>query len=310
MNIAVVIPCYKVRNEVFDVIEKIPDYVSSIICVDDACPQKTGKHIIENCKNQKVIVIFHEKNKGVGGATKTGYKKALQLKSEIIVKVDGDGQMDPGLIKDLIEPIILKKANYVKGNRFYSYEDIKEMPPIRLIGNSILSFVNKIVSGYWSIMDPTNGFTAISLSSLDKLNLDKIADDYFFESDMLFRLNINRVIIAEFPMKSEYLNHNSSLVISKVVKSFPLRYINRFLKRIIYTYYLRDFSMGSIYPFISLISLAFGIIEGSFVWRKSILTGIPATSGTVMLAALPVILGVQTLLSFLQIDINNEPKNK
>jgi len=170
--------------------------------------------------------------------------------------------------------------------------------------------VNKIVSGYWSIMDPTNGFTAISLSSLDKLNLDKIADDYFFESDMLFRLNINRVIIAEFPMKSEYLNHNSSLVISKVVKSFPLRYINRFLKRIIYTYYLRDFSMGSIYLFISLISLAFGIIEGSFVWRKSILTGIPATSGTVMLAALPVILGVQTLLSFLQIDINNEPKNK
>lgn len=308
MKIAVVIPCFKVKMEVLGVISKMPDFVSLIICVDDACPEESGKYILANNNDPRVQVVFHDKNKGVGGATKTGYKAAIKQQADIIVKVDGDGQMDPDLIKQLIEPLINNKANYVKGNRFNSYEDIKDMPALRMIGNSILSFVNKVVSGYWSIMDPTNGFTAITLEAAKKLNFDKIADDYFFESDMLFRLNINRERIVEFPMKSQYSNHNSSLVISRVIKSFPLRYLNRFLKRIIYTYYLRDFSMGSIYLFVGLLSLTFGIVEGSYVWRRSILTGIPATSGTVMLAALPVILGVQTLLSFLQIDIYNEPK--
>jgi dolichol-phosphate mannosyltransferase len=307
MKVTVVIPCYRVKDSVLSVIKRVPSLVRYIICVDDACPQQSGRFIESECDDARVIVLTHAENKGVGGAMKTGFQKALELDSDIIVKVDGDGQIPPELIPNIIRPIQKGQADYVKGNRFYSIEALSDMPSVRLMGNSVLSFGNKIISGYWNIMDPTNGFTAISSKALRLIPISKLADDYFFESDMLFRLNTIRAVIQDIAMAADYDDHNSSLSVLKTLFTFPHRYINRFFKRIFYTYFLRDFNLGSLTLSVGILLSFVGLILGAHFWYQSIVTQVPATSGSVMLAALPIIMGIQFLLSFLHFDVQNIP---
>lgn len=178
-KITVVIPCYKVSKQIKGVIQAIPEFVDNIIVIDDACPENSGA-LVKEMDIDIVQVIFHKKNKGVGGAVISGFKKALELQSDIIIKLDGDGQMNPNDIEKLIQPLLYDSADYVKGNRFNDFKSLKSMPKIRLFGNSFLSFTIKLASGYWNIMDPTNGFCAISQYSLCKLNLDKLDNRYFF----------------------------------------------------------------------------------------------------------------------------------
>jgi len=159
--IAVVIPCFNVRRHVLDVINKIGPECFRIFIIDDACPESTGKFVEENSQDTRVKVIYHAKNQGVGGAVMTGYLAAIRDGADVIVKVDGDGQMTPTLIPQFVKPIISGEADYTKGNRFVDLEMLRAMPRIRLIGNAVLSFMAKISTGYWDIFDPTNGFTAI-----------------------------------------------------------------------------------------------------------------------------------------------------
>jgi len=305
--IAVVVPCYLVKNQILDVLKAIGPEVGKIYVIDDACPEGSGKYVSENCSDQRVEVINHQKNLGVGGAVKTGYRKAMEDHAGIIVKLDGDGQMNPQLIRKLVEPIRNRQADYVKGNRFYDLGNLQKMPGIRKFGNAFLSFINKMVSGYWNVMDPTNGFTAISSAVLKDLPLDKIDNRFFFEQDMLFRLNTIRAVVADLPMKAEYGQENSNLKIRRVMFSFPFKYLNRMFKRIFYSYFLRDFNVGSLELVLAFLFMGFGIIFGAIKWTHSISTGLPATAGTVILAALPVILGFQSFLSFLHFDLTNIP---
>ena len=134
LYIAVVIPVYKVERHIKQVIETLPDFIDHVIVVDDNCPNMSLS-LIEN--NKKNTIIKHDKNLGVGGAVISGYRKALILNSDIVIKVDGDGQMDPNKIMQLIMPLLEEKADYTKGNRFKDYRDLKSMPKIRLFGNSI-----------------------------------------------------------------------------------------------------------------------------------------------------------------------------
>ena len=242
--IAVVIPCYKVKQQIRDVVTRTIPYADRIYVVDDACPECSGKWVEEFHSSPKVRILFHERNKGVGGAVKTGYQQALDDGATVIIKLDGDGQMDPAMILRLIEPIISKKADYVKGNRFYDLAYLQKMPLLRKFGNSALSFINKISSGYWNIMDPSNGYTAISRVALESLPLEKIDDRFFFESDMLFRLNTIRAVVSDIPMKAEYKNEKSNLKIRKVLFQFPFKYANRLIKRIFYNYFPQGFQCG------------------------------------------------------------------
>ena len=306
--IAVVIPCYRVKDQILRVLKGIGPEVGKIYVVDDACPEGSGRYVEENISDPRVEVIIHSKNLGVGGAVKTGYRKALEDHARIIVKLDGDGQMNPLLIPKLVEQIRTKQADYVKGNRFYDLESLRKMPGIRRFGNAILSFVNKMVSGYWNVMDPTNGFTAISMEALKHLSLDKIDDRFFFEQDMLFRLNTIRAVVTDHPMNAEYDQENSNLKIRNVLFSFPFKYLNRFFKRIFYSYFLRDFNVGSLELVLAFLFMGFGIIFGSIKWTHSIVSSHPATAGTVILAGLPIILGFQSFLSFLHFDLTNIPQ--
>lgn len=301
-RIAVVIPCYRVKRKVAGVIARIGPEVARIYCVDDACPEHSGKHIKKTVKDRRVRVLSHGKNLGVGGAVKTGYRAALEDGMVIVVKVDGDGQIDPTLIPAVVAPILAGRADYVKGNRFYHLEDMAAMPKLRVFGNAGLSFLAKLSSGYWSLFDPNNGLTAIHALALKSLPLKKVADNYFFESDMLFRLNTIGATVCEVPMKAVYGDETSGISEISAAFRFLFSHLRNFAKRIFYNYLLRDFNIASIELLLGVFLLLFGVIFGALEWANSIRSGVPVTSGTVMLAALPVILGVQFLLGFFGYD--------
>ncbi len=306
--IAVVIPCFKVSRHIAGVIGKIGPEVSKIIVVDDCCPDHSGKHVAVNCNDPRVRVIRNPVNMGVGGAVMTGYRAAIEEGADVIVKVDGDGQMDPRLIPYFVEPILAGQADYTKGNRFYDLEEIRAMPAIRVFGNAVLSLMAKLSTGYWDLFDPTNGYTAIHASVARQLPFDKISRRYFFETDMLFRLNTLRAVVIDIPMTARYADEVSNLKISKVIGEFLVKHMRNFVKRIFYNYYLRDLSLASVELPLGLLLLGFGISFGSYHWYASAQAGIPAPLGTIMFAALPILMGLQFVMAFLGYDIASVPR--
>ena len=307
--IAAVIPCFRVKHAILGVLAAIPRSVDRIYVVDDACPDGSGDAVASGCRDPRVRVLRHERNQGVGGATLTGYRAALADGATVIVRLDGDGQMDPALIPRLLRPIQDGEADYAKGNRFFELEGLRPMPPLRLLGNSLLSFASKLSSGYWNVFDPTNGFTAIHAAVLRQLPQDKLARDWFFESDLLFRLGTIRAVVCDVPMPARYDGETSSLVIRRVVPSFAWKHLANTAKRIFYNYYLRDFNIASIEIALGIALLAFGTWIGVTRWIAGALSNTLATSGTVMLAALPVLIGMQLVLAFLGYDLQNVPRD-
>ncbi|MEP7085592.1 MAG: glycosyltransferase family 2 protein [Betaproteobacteria bacterium] len=309
LRVAVVVPSYRVSRQILGVLAAIPEDVAQIYVIDDLCPEATG-HVVEAATtDRRVRVLRHVENLGVGGAVVTGYRQAIADGMDIIVKLDGDGQMDPALIPHLVKPIVEGRADYTKGNRFYSFDLLRTMPAVRLVGNAALSLINKIASGYWSIMDPTNGYTAIHTKLLQLLPLGVIEPRYFFESDMLYHVGLVRACVIDVPMRSLYAGETSSLSIRNVLLRFPGKYAIRTLKRFAYSYLLRDFNAGSVETILGGALLLFGVVFGAIRWTTGFVNAEMASSGTVMLAALPVILGVQLLLSALYYDIQNQPRD-
>ncbi len=307
--VAVVIPCYRVSAQVHGVLARIGPEVTRIFVVDDACPEQTGDSVEGQCRDARVSVIRHAQNSGVGGAMVTGYRAALEAGADIVVKIDGDGQMDPALIPRFVSALAQGQADYTKGNRFYDLESLRTMPRVRLLGNAMLSLVNKISSGYWDVMDPTNGYTAIHRTALSNLPLAKLDHGYFFESDMLLRLYTLRAVVRDVPMAAHYGDETSNLRIGRVLFTFPLKYFRATCKRIFYSYFLRDFNAGTLQLLGAILIGGAGAIYGAAKWALSIRSGIAATSGEVMIAALPVLVGVQFLLGALQFDIQNVPRD-
>ena len=307
-KIAVVIPCYRVAERVLDVIRRIGPEVGWIIAVDDACPECTGNVIEKGCRDPRIRVLRHKYNQGVGGAVMTGYREARKLPAVAVVKLDGDGQMDPALIPALCEPLLRGLADYAKGNRFYRVRDTAGMPAARLLGNAALSFLTKLSSGYWQLFDPTNGYTAIHRALLWELDYSRIARSYFFESDLLYHLNQLRAAVVEVPMASNYANEPSSLRPIRMIGPFLKGNIRNGVKRIFYSYFLRGFSVASVELLLGAGLFLFGLLFGAWHWWQSRSNNLAATAGTVMLAALPLILGTQFLLSWLGFDIAAEPR--
>jgi dolichol-phosphate mannosyltransferase len=307
--LAVVIPCHRVRKHVLDVLAGIGPECDRIYVVDDACPEHTGDRVEAECRDPRVRVLRNPSNRGVGGATLAGMRAALADGADLIVKLDGDGQMDPALIPRLVQPILMGEADYAKGNRFFELEGLASMPRTRLLGNSLLSFASKLSTGYWNLFDPTNGFTAIHGAVARQLPLAKLAEDWFFESDLLFRLGTLRAVACDVPMPAAYGDESSNLSAIRVVPRFLRGHLVNTVKRIFYAYFLRSFNVASLELLAGQALLLFGIAFGLWQWAKGSLRGVPATSGTVMLAALPVLLGVQLLLAFLSYDLQNVPRD-
>ena len=307
-KIAVVIPCYKVSQNLKSVLNDIGSEVTFIYCVDDNCPEESWK-VAESIayKDSRIRVIRRKHNGGVGAAVISGYKAALEDNVEIIVKIDGDGQMAPQLIPKFIKPIHEGRADFIKGNRFYDLKSVSGMPLVRIIGNSILSFINKLSSGYWNLFDPNNGFIAIHANVLRLVPMEKLNKRFFFEADMLFRLSTIRAVVKDIPMDSVYGDEKSNLSTLNIFLTFPYLYFNRIGKRIFYNYFLRNFNIASLYLIFGLFLFFFGFWFGIDSWIELSNTNEIASAGTVMLAAMPIIIGNTYLVGFLAYDMQDIP---
>lgn len=307
-RIAVVVPSYRVTRHIANVVARMPALVWRIYIVDDACPDGSGRFAEENLHDPRIRVLKHAENQGVGGAVMTGYRAAIEDGATVIVKIDGDDQMDPELIGQFVGPILNGEADYTKGNRFFDLEEIRAMPRVRLFGNAVLSFMAKFSTGYWDVFDPTNGYTAIHADIARHLPFERISKRYFFETDILFRLNTLRAVVVDVPMDAKYGDEVSNLKISKVAGEFFVKHIRNFGKRIFYNYYLRDMSVASVELPLGLFLFIIGVSFGGYHWMRSAEAGVATPAGTVMLAALPLLVGLQMILGFIGHDVMSVPR--
>jgi glycosyltransferase involved in cell wall biosynthesis len=307
LRVAVIIPCYKVTAHIEGVIERIGPEVEAIYCVDDACPNGSGSLVEKTISDKRVRILYHDENEGVGGAMLTGYRRALEDGYDILVKIDGDGQMDPALIPQFVYPIEVGAADYTKGNRFFNLENVQGMPLVRLIGNSGLSFLTKLSSGYWNIFDPTNGYTAMHRSVGEIIVQRKIDKRYFFETDMLLNLYLMRAVVQDVPMVAVYGDEKSNLRVGRLALPFLIKNVRNAARRFLVHYLIRDFSLATLEAIVGFLLLTFGLFTGTMFWARSYAEGHAATAGQVMIAALPILSGMQLLLSALNFDMRNVP---
>jgi len=305
--ITVILPCYKSSAMVLGVIDRIPADVTEIIVVDDCCPEGSGKLVAQECRDERVKVITHTENRGVGAAMKTGFTEALKGGSEVMVKIDSDGQLAPEILQRFVAPILKGNADYCKGNRFYDIESLGDMPKIRLFGNSALSFMTKFSSGYWSLMDPTNGYIAVHRKVLENIPIEKLEDRFFFETDLLFRMNTVNALVLDIPMDAVYNEEKSNLSVSRSIPSFLYKNIRLFAKRIFYNYFLRDFSIASLHLVMGFLLFFGGLLFGIERHLNFKALNLETPGGTQVLTAILMLIGFQLLLSFLSHDMSREP---
>ncbi|WP_276300783.1 glycosyltransferase family 2 protein [Halorussus lipolyticus] len=244
-TVGVVVPAYNEQGFVGEVIDTVPDFVDRVYVVDDCSTDDTWQEIRDHAERvnstgpktgdsedsgrsrrietepkladgglasaERVVPIRHATNQGVGGAIKTGYRHAREDDVDVTAVMAGDGQMDPGLLARLIDPIVEHGADYAKGNRLLSPAFREDMPRFRLVGNWMLSFLTKISSGYWNTGDPQNGYTAISGRALDRIDIDSLYDDYGFANELLVRLNCHGMQVADVATPAVYGDEESTI---------------------------------------------------------------------------------------------------
>ncbi|MCG2611244.1 glycosyltransferase family 2 protein [Flavobacterium sp. SM15] len=311
-KIAVVIPYYNAEKHIAKVVSKLPDYVSAVIIVDDKGREPLPVAEVNSVKKAQtaLVVIENEVNLGVGGATKKGFQYAIANNFDIVVKIDSDDQMDTSYLPDLLLPIIKKKAEMAKGNRFRDINSLKKMPFVRRIGNLFLSFLTKLATGYWNNFDPTNGFFAVKTSVLKSVDFTKLSDRYFFETSLIAQLYFTKTRIKDVSMPAIYADEKSSMQVWKMPVIFSRNLFKVFVKRIVKEYFLYDFNIGSLYLLFGLPLFLFGLIFGGYTWYHYFTLQKFAPTGTIMLITLSIILGFQLLLQAIQYDVINSPKAK
>ena len=242
-QICIVIPAYNEATQIAKVIDTLPTYVDAVVVVNDASTDDT-KDVVQDCqrRNSKLHLINHERNLGCGGALVSGYKWALENPIDIVVRMDGDGQMDPTELHRLLDPIVNDQADYAKGNRFFSGNAYKKMPRVRFYGTAFLSLLTKIVSGYWHISDFQSGYCAINKKALATVDWDMMYPGYGQPNDLLILLNIHHFRVADIPIEPIYnVGEVSGINIPKVMGSLGWLLVRRFFWRLKEKYIVRDF---------------------------------------------------------------------
>ena len=304
-RIAAVVPAYKEEKMISTVISTMPDFVDHIVIVDDSSPDATSD-VVSAIASPRVSLIRHEVNKGVGGAIITGHRKALELGADVNVVMAGDAQMDPAFLPALLDRVTTDGYGFAKANRFFSPESFSGMPKYRVFGNIVLSFMTKLASGYWNLFDPQNGYTAVRAEVLKRVPLDHVSERYSFENDLLIHLNILQVPAVDVPIPAVYGEEVSSIKLRRVIPELISLLTGGFWRRIWYRYVLWSFSPIALLLVVGLVLFFFGL--GVAIWVCfQIAASVVATAATVMLAALPLMIGTQMLISALQLDIQASP---
>jgi len=307
LSVAVVIPAYREAGRIAGVIRELPDWIDHIVVVDD-CSNDDTAAAARGVDDSRVKTIGLEQNLGVGGATIAGFNRADELGADVIVKMDADGQMDPKGLPAMIDPIRLGVADFTKGNRFLHTRELVRMPFMRRLGNVGLSFLAKMASGYWSNFDPTNGYLAIHSSVWRLLEHDRLHRRFFFENSLLLELGLCRAVVRDVYMPARYNDKVSHLSERKALLEFPPLLLRGYLRRILLQYFVRDFSAASLFFLAGVTLCGFGFTWGGYYWHYHSTRGLATPTGTVMIAVLPLVLGLQLLLQALVMDIQNVPR--
>lgn len=303
-TIAVVVPAFNEAKLITRTIDSIPDFVDSIIVVDDASIDDTPM-IVDSLgkENDRIFLIKHEENQGVGGAIVTGYKKARDLKINVTVVMAGDAQMDPKDLVPVIRPVADGSADYTKGNRLFHGDAWKMIPHYRYLGNSSLSLMTKIASGYWHIADSQSGYTAISLLALNRINLDKIYKRYGMPNDILIRLNQYDFRVRDVHIRPVYnVGEKSGIKLIQVVPKISWILFKGFWRRLLFKYIIKDF-----HPLVFFYFLSFFLLGASaplavrlfYIWATK--GDIPDINAMALIFTL--ISGLQTLFFGMWFDM-------
>ena len=306
-KIAVIIPCYRVHEKIVDVVASVLPVADFVIAVDDCCPEKSGEFLRGAQSDPKLTVLFHAENQGVGGAMVTGFQAALEAGADIIVKMDGDGQMEARHLPRLIGPLVARKADFTKGNRFYDLRALRDMPGVRRFGNFGLTLLSKAASGFWHLSDPTNGFFALRGNALRLINFHLLAPRYFFEISLLIQLNVIRAIAFDVPIPAKYADENSSLSVWRALCTFPIKLTGGLLHRIWWRYFIYDINIVTVFLITGALLFFGGGTFGMWRWSHNWVYGSEQSAGTVAIAMLPMILGFQMLLQAVVLDMMDKP---
>lgn len=306
-TIAVVVPAYREENHIAAVIATMPDIVDHILVIDDASPDRTFE-VARAAADARTEVLQHTVNQGVGGAIITGHKRALELGADVNVVMAGDGQMDVDYLPALLDPIVESGYGFAKANRLFSTSSFAGMPKHRIFGNVVLTFLTKISSGYWNLVDPQNGYTAVSREALALVPLDRVSKRYEFENDLLIWLNIANVRAVDVPIPAIYGSEVSGIKLHKVVPRLIGTLNAGFWRRFWLKYVLWSFSPIALLALLGVPLFLFGFITG--VWATIVSISAPASvsTGTWLLAVAPTLVGIQFLLQAFILDIEATPK--
>ena len=308
-KIGVAIPAYNEENHIKDTIETLPDFVDKIYVVDDGSSDKTSE-IVKTLTDQRIHLLQHEVNKGMGAALVTGYKAALKEEMDVIAKMDGDNQMDPEQLPILLDPIIEGKADYTKGNRLLSPEYRKGMTKWRFLGNSILSFLTKIGSGYWQVMDPQNGYTAVSRGVLGRIDIDSIYHYYGYCNDILVKLNVYGYRVMDIVIPARYGNEKSKISYSKYIVKVSLMLLRDFFWRLKMKYVVLSFHPLVLFYMLGIVLTPIGFFGGLYALYCKFVKGEDLFI-TGALALLVFIIGLQFLLFAMLFDMQaNERESR
>jgi glycosyltransferase involved in cell wall biosynthesis len=305
-RVVVVAPCYEVAAHLPEVILSLPDFVDHVVVVDDGSSDRPGL-AMEQLRDRRVVVIRHESNRGLARAMETGFRKALELGADIVVKVDGDGQMDPGQMSRLCDPIATGIADVAKGNRFLRRRHLTGMPPTRLLGNLALSFMVKLASGYWHVFDPTNGYLAIRRQVLEEIDFSKLGPRYFFELSFLCQSYLAGAVVRDVPMRARYGGEKSSLSLPKTLFVFPFLLAGASVRRVALQHFLRDFTPVALFLLAGGLLSVTGFTYGLSTWLHSASLRQPTPPGTIAVVGLIVLAGFHLLLQALVMDIGSVP---
>lgn len=308
VDVAVVVPAYQAERSIAAMLATVPAFVTRIVVVVDGATDGTGRVVDEAAaRDPRIVRIDHSANRGVGAATRSGYARALADGAEIVAKMDADGQMDPSVLASLLLPVALGRADYAKGNRFVHTREIRAMPAVRLVGNAALSLLSKLSTGYWNLLDPTNGYTAISREALLAIDMEQLDDRFFFESSMLTELSLVRAVCADVAIPARYGGEASHLSVTRSLVEFSVKHARAFLRRLWLRYVVLDFSAVSLLLAFGLPLTLFGVVFGIRNWVHSSVYNMPATAGTVMVAAFTTAAGLFGIVQAMIYDVLSMP---
>ena len=268
-KIGVVVPAYNEEKQIRKVLETMPEFVDKIIVVDDASTDRTSE-VVEAYKKEtgddRIELIRHKINQGVGGAIATGYKRAIELDLDAVAVMAGDGQMDPEDLPALLDPVVEGRADYAKGNRLFTGEAWKRIPRVRYLGNAFLSLLTKIASGYWHIADSQTGYTVINKRALQAIDWDSIYKRYGVPNDILIKLNIANMRVVDVPINPLYnVGEKSKMKIPRVILPISWLLIKGFFHRLWEKYVIRDFHPLVFFYLAGLILTPLGLIFGLYL---------------------------------------------